>query len=106
MTPNGILRGLVLISMVVSAAWWLSFFDRVGQATGVSVEALFREEWLCLIYTTQRCQVAYSVAELAGSLACRLFLTWIGIGLLILSSFLSREVVEDEYPRERRVPRL
>jgi hypothetical protein len=106
MTPNGILRGLGLISMVVSVAWWLSFLDRVGQATGVSVEALFREEWLCLIYTTQRCQIAYSVAELAGSLAYRPFLTWIGIGLLILSSFLSMEVVDDEWPRDRREPRF
>jgi hypothetical protein len=50
--PDAPLRGLSLLSMVVSVAWWLSFLDRVGEATGVSVEALFREEWLCLIYTT------------------------------------------------------
>src|SRR3954471_21478040 len=58
------------------------------------------------IYTTQRCQIAYSVAKLAGSLAYRPFLTWIGIGLLILSPFFSMDVVDDEWPRDRREPRL
>lgn len=107
MTLSGWMRGLGLACMAASVAWWLSFFDKVSFTMGVKVQNLFQDAWPCLLYTTTPCQVAYSVAEIAGSLSYRPFLTWIGLGLLVFGSFVSVEVEPDyQPPRERKDPML
>lgn len=109
MTLRGSLQALGLICMTASAAWWFSFFQKVGLAMGVRVEALTRDVWPCLLYTTAPCQVAYSVAEIAGYLSFRPFLTWIGLGLFALGCFVSARKATPNYqppPRERQEPRF
>ncbi len=103
------LQGLGLVCMALSGAWWFSFFQKVAIATGVKVEGLARDVWPCLFYTTAPCQVAYSVAEMAGYLSFRPFLTWIGLALFVLGCFVSGGKAAPRYqppPRERQEPRL
>lgn len=106
---RGLLQGLGLACLALSGAWWFAFFQKVGLATGVKVEGLAQDVWPCLFYTTAPCQVAYSVAELAGYLSYRPFLTWIGFGLFVLGCFVSSQKAAPRYqppPRERQAPRF
>lgn len=103
------LQGLGLICLVASAIWWWSFFQKVGSAMGVKAEVLARDVWPCLLYTTAPCQLAYSVAEMAGHLSYRPFMTWIGLSLFMLGCLLpGRKAIEAYQPpsRERREPRF
>ena len=107
MALSGMLRLVGLACMGVSLTWWFSFFERVSGVIGVRVQDLFQDAWPCLFYTTTRCQVAYTVAEIGGHLAFRPFLTWIGLGLFVFGTFVSVEVEPDYLPpRDRQDPRF
>jgi len=107
MSMRGWVRVLGLACLAGSVTWWLSFFDRVSSVIGAAVQDLFPDAWPCLFYTTTPCQVVYNIAEVAGSLSYRPFLTWIGLGLLAFSSFVSIDVEPDFLPpKERKDPRF
>jgi hypothetical protein len=87
MTLGRLIRTIGLLFLLVSGAWWLSFFGRVAKLAG-SPDILGQAS-TCLLYTTAPCAIAYNVAELAGQVAYRPFLTWVGLGLYVVGSFVS-----------------
>jgi hypothetical protein len=107
MSLNGWMRVLGFTCVAASVTWWYWFFERVSDAIAVRVPDLFQDAWPCLFYTTTPCQVTYNAAEVLGSLSYRPFLTWIGLGLLVFSSFVSAEIEPDYLPpKERQEPRF
>jgi hypothetical protein len=87
MSFGRLIRTIGLILLLCSAVWWVSFFGRVAKLSG-SPDILGQAS-TCLLYTTSPCAIAYNIAELAGQMAYRPFLTWVGLGLYVVGLFVS-----------------
>ena len=68
-----LLRGAGILLILVSFNWWLIFYSGAGDIRSV-VE--------CMFYTTAPCLATIAPVELAGHLAYRPFLMWIGLASL------------------------
>lgn len=105
---KGLLTILGLVCLIISAVWWVGFFQLTAQAAGIKIDAVLQKALPCLVYTTAPCQIAYTLAELSGNLAYRPFLTWTGAGLFMLGIFLpgSKRPPTPSPTRGRIEPRL
>jgi putative MFS transporter len=64
----------------ISLTWWLNFYLSVREIASTLP---------CIFYTSAKCEVIASAAEIAGRWAFRPYLTWIGIGLVLIGIIIS-----------------
>jgi hypothetical protein len=75
--------GMVLIAL--SLVWWITTYTKAGGIGGA---------WECLFVTTGACAEALARPELAGYLAYRPFLMWIGVVLWLAGVVLNPRRIE------------
>jgi hypothetical protein len=80
-----LLQPIGMAFVAVAIVWWINFYSKAGDIGGA---------WECLVFSAARCENAIAQAELAGGLAYRPFLMWIGLALWLAGVVLNPRRLE------------